>query len=142
MIPAERAVRAWVNAQPQLAGEGMPLSNGAYLRSQRSPGDGCYAVLASSPGTGGLPAEAGADLAVAAITALIYGGTTDTAEAAAVAYMTAVEELTGMPAQCGAEPYRILVADHISGPAAVQPPADAGEAYCFQVSAEFLLARN
>lgn len=139
MIVAETAIQAWTNAQPGLTGDGNPLSRGAYLRSQRSPADGAYAVLARQPGAPALVAEHDPGLDSARIVANFYAGTIPTAEAAAAAWGTAVQALTGVPAPCGDTGIQVLVSDTVTGPIYVPTPPDAGEQYCFQVSAVFTL---
>jgi hypothetical protein len=86
-VTAEQAWAAWVNAQGSLVGEGNPLAGGAYLGSQvRSPSYGAYAVGSRlSQAVPGVVAEDQA-VDVARISALIYAGTVESAEAAAVAY--------------------------------------------------------
>lgn len=142
MIAAEAAIRAWVNGQPSLVGPGKPLSRGAYLRHQRSPADGSYAVLwrMSGAGSGEIVGEPAPELATARIQAQIFGGTEEFAEAAAAAYATAVEGLSGAPQRCGATGVTVLVAGNTSGPMFVPMPADGGEQYCFQFDADFVLA--
>jgi hypothetical protein len=138
VIAAEDAVRAWINSTSGLAGEGRPLSNGAFTRAQRSPTSGQYAVVAQTAGSDGPVAEP-IDVILATIAAVVYGGTQATASAAASAYRDAVMDLSGCPVACGDTGVKIMVADNVLGPAAVPTPADSGEAYAYQVSAQFLL---
>jgi hypothetical protein len=141
MLPAETAIRAWINGHPTLTGIGKPISNGAYNREQRSPASGCYAVVVSATASAsdvvGEPCD---DLAACQVVAQVYGGTIGTAETAAVALATEVGKLAGNPVRCGGSGYRILAADKLTGPVHVPLAPDAGEAYCFQVTAEFILA--
>lgn len=141
-IAAEAAIRAWVNSKTALVGAGRPLSNGAYLRQQRSPDSGAYLVLARVPGGQDLVAEQdpGA-LDTARIAASIYAGTEEAAENAAAAYATAVQDLTGNPEPCPGTGVRVLVSDNVTAPAYVPQPADTGEPYCFTVTADFVLAQ-
>lgn len=137
----EQAVRAWANAQAGLTGEGNPLSRGAYLRSQRSPADGAYAVLGTVPARGRLGGITAEDARVRAhrVAAVIYAGTLEAAETAAAAYAQAVLSLTGNPVPMGSSGVTCLVTDNLSGPVLVPTPPDAGEAYAFAVEADFLL---
>jgi hypothetical protein len=143
MLTAETAVRAWVNSKSGfLIGTGNPLSRGAYLRTQRSPADGCYAVIARSGGSSDMVAEQDSNLSAAVMLFTVYGGTAEAAEIAACALASEIEELTGLPQQCGSTGIRILVADKLNGPSLALTPPDSGELYAFNLSAEFTLAAN
>ena len=136
-IAAEAAVRAWINDLP-ITGEGNPLSRGAYLREQRSPADGAYAVIARQPeGVTYRVAEDGA-VCTARIQCLVYAGTEESSEAAAAALMTEIERLTGCPEPCGPG-VRVLVTDNRSGPFQIPAGPDTGEQFAFQVNADFVL---
>lgn len=137
-VSAQAAIRAWLNASP-IVGEGKPLARGAYLIEQRSPADGAYAVLLrTSEGIERVVAEDGR-IGVARMQFLIYAGTVVAAENAANAVRDLNETLSGAPQVCGDTGYRIMVADNHLGPFAIPPPPDNGEAYAFQVNADFLL---
>jgi len=138
-IAAEAALRAWVNARP-IVGEGQLLSRGAYLREQRSPADGAYAVIARNPeGLGSIVAE-DSTLARARIQAVVFAGTEEAAENAAAALLSEFEKLTGMPEPCGTTGVTVLIADNFTGPFfQPAPPASSGEIYSFQVGADFVL---
>ncbi len=139
---AEVAVRAWINARTDLTGTPAapgPLANGAFLRSQRSPAGGAYAVLNSAPprsGAQGVVAEDGT-VSVSRIIALIFGGTVEAAELAAVAYANAVRSLKGSPEPMGTSGVVCLVTDNLLGPAFVPTPTT--EQWCFSVDADFVL---
>jgi hypothetical protein len=139
---AEQAIRAWANsAAVGLTGEGHPVSGGFYLRQQRSPAAGQYGVLArSSIARPGPVAEDDGFFDQARISALFYGGTEETAEAAATAYASAVERLSGRPVPAGDSGLTILASDNLSGPQYVPMPAEGGELFAFEVAADFLLA--
>ena len=136
-IAAEAAIRAWVNDPARgLAGNGNPLAHGAFLREQRSPSDGSYAVVARNPeGVGGVVAEDGA-VAVARVQVQVFAGTEQAAEQAAAALRTGFESLTGCPERCGDTGVLVLVADNHNGPFFV---AGTSEQFCFQVGADFVL---
>jgi hypothetical protein len=147
VIPAEAAIRAWVNANhdlmdPRGDDDDRPIARGAYLRSQRSPADGPYLVLSRDlPGGEEAPvAEPSPDLGIARIVAQAFAGTELAAETAAVAYFNAVTTCTGRPQPCGGTGIVILGYSGLSGPASVAFGPDSGEMFGFQVVADFLLA--
>lgn len=133
-VPAVAATVEWVNALADLIGKGNPIPLGAFRRSHRprSPGQGAYLLISQVGGSPDLLAEGGASRA--RISASVYAGTEEAAEAAAVAYASAVEALTGEPVQMGAVA-RCLVADNITGPLQV----DAPDEHLFLVDADFYL---
>jgi hypothetical protein len=145
-VQAEAAIRAWINTNPALvdpAGDDddRPLARGAYLRSQRSPADGPYVVLARTPPGGGEPggvAEPAPELDQARFTFQVYAGTELAAEHGAVALLTALQALTGDPAPAGSTGVVILAHGLLTGPTFI--PAPASEQYCFMVTADLLLA--
>jgi len=141
-VAAETAIRAWVNARPDLTGAGNPLSNGAYLRSQRSPASGAYAVITRDSSSARQLVAEGDGPSLARVGALCYAGTAELAEAAAVALATAWEGLRGIRQPCGTTGVDVYVSDNVAGPSAVPLPADSGEAFCFTVSADFVLAAH
>lgn len=143
MLAAEAAVRAWLNDPKTGLNDGHgggPLARGVYLRSQRSPADGAYAILAvaGSPEPG--IAEQSDVLALTRVTCRIFAGTEEMAEESAAAVTRAFGALTGVPAPCADTSIWILSHDQLSGPTYVQAGPDAGEQYCFQVSCQLLLA--
>jgi hypothetical protein len=140
-IAAEQAWAAWVNAHPGLVGPGNPLAGGAYLGAQvRSPANGAYAVGSRlSQAVPAVVAEDGS-VDVARITALIYGGTVGSAEAAATAYANAVLALTGAPVLMGDSGVKCLASDNLSGPMYVEQPSGGGEQFTFEVAADFVMA--
>lgn len=141
MIAAEAALRAWVNAKPYLVGQGRPLAGGAFLRQQRSPSDGAYAVVVRATGSSQVVAETDGGLCTAVVVFQTYSPSEETSETACAAIATAIEELTGLPQPCGTTGVRVLVHDKLTGPVFVPTPATTGEPYSFQVSAEFMLAQ-
>jgi hypothetical protein len=143
VIAVEGAVRAWLNdpATGLTDGEGGgPLPRGAYLRSQRSPADGAYCVLATSWGEEGPVAEPAPALQMTRVTFRVFAGTEEYAEQAATALASAVAALTGVPVRCGDTGTWIRGHDQLTGPLFVPAGPDAGEQFCFQVSAQLLLA--
>lgn len=141
-LPAERAVRAWVNGQASLVGPDMPLALGAYLSQQRSPDAGSYAVLyRQSQATRTLAVETEA-ADTARISFMIYGGTEESAEDAACALATAIQTLTGKPAPCGTTGITVLASDNLSGPMFVPMPAEGGEQFAFEVASDFVLVTS
>jgi hypothetical protein len=136
---AETAIRAWVNTRQDLVGNGGPLSGGAYLRSQRSPASGAYAVMVRQAAPATRMVAEDPDPSLARVQALCYAGTAPLAEQAATALATAWMSLSGLPEPCGDTGVTVLVSDNLTGPSAVPLPADSGEAYCFQVGADFVL---
>ena len=146
MLAAETAVREWVNANRQLVPphdapdpDRYPLARGAYLRSQRSPADGAYLVLATVGGAEPDVAEPGGALMLTRVTFRVFAGTEEAAEQAAAAVATALAALTGVPVRCGGTGVWILAHDQLAGPLFVPAGADAGEQYCFQVTCQLLL---
>lgn len=139
-VAAETAVRAWVNANQALTGG--PLSRGAFLngRQPRSPADGPYALLIREAGqsAAGMVAEAN-DPSTARITAHVYAGTIEAAEAAATALANAWQDLQGCPEPCGDTGVTVLVAGNFSDPSYVPMPGVGGETHCFTTSADFTL---
>jgi len=140
---SETAIRSWINSKTAtLTGEGNPLSRGAYLagKQPRSPADGPYALLTrANAGTGrGVVAE-DSNPSLSRINALVYAGTIESAEAAAVALSLAFQGLTGAPEPCGDTGVTVMVAANHMDPAYVPQPSTGGEQYCFLVSAEFML---
>ncbi len=144
-VTSEQAVRAWVNSRQELLGTQQapgPLAMGAFLRNQASPASGAYAVLAAAPPRSGAQSVVAEDgrISMARIIALVYAGTTEAAELAAVAYANAVRELKGNPVQMGSTGVTCLVTDNLLGPA-FQPtgPAGTAEQFCYSVDADFML---
>lgn len=140
MIAAETTLREWVNGQPGLTGKGNPITQGAFLHEQRSPLDGAYAVVHRLAGPGQVVAEQSSELTTAGIAFLVYSLTEDVAEKAAKALATAIETLTGIPQRAGDTGVSVLVHDNLTGPVYAPQPPDSGEQFCFQVSADFMLA--
>jgi hypothetical protein len=139
-LPAESAIRAWVNGQGGLVGPDNPLALGAYLSQQRSPGSGSYAVLSRQSQLARSPVAEDESIDNARISFLVYGGTEEAAEAAAVALANSIGGLTGRPEVCGDTGITVLVHDNLSGPMFVPMPASGGEQFAFEVAADFLLA--
>jgi hypothetical protein len=143
MLAAEEAVRAWLNdpATGLLDGTGGGvMARGAYLRSQRSPADGAYCVLATSWGGEAGVAEPTPALQLTRVTFRVFAGTEEAAERAAAALATAVAGLTGVPVRCGQTSTWLRGHDLLTGPLFVPAGPDAGEEFCFQVTAQLLLA--
>lgn len=133
-VAAVGAVLAWVNDHPTLTGEGHPLDQGAFRGQVRSPSRGAYLELYRIDGADALTAEEGADQA--RIAGVIYAGTDEAAEVAAVAYANALCQLTGTPAVMG--DVLCLVVDDITGPQLIDGRAgSSGELYAYQVDANF-----
>lgn len=110
-VDAKGAVRAWVNAQTDLVGDGHPLQLGAHLHRLRSPASGCYALLSVVGGSPALSAESPAHRA--RVSAQFYGPTKEAVALAAVAYANAVAMLRFRTPMLGAA---CLVADDVTGP--------------------------
>jgi hypothetical protein len=143
MPSSESAIRAWINARKTLTGQGNPLSRGAFLAGHRprSPADGAYALLSrANAGTGRSVVAEANNPSLSRINALVYAGTVESAEAAAVALSEAFQALTGLPEPCGTTGVTVMVAGNHVDPAYIQQPGTGGEEHCFLVSAEFLLA--
>jgi hypothetical protein len=134
-VVALPAVRAWVNSNAALVGQGKPLALGAYLETSKSPGTGAYALLMRVGRAADLVAEETVDSP--RISATILAGTLEAAETAAVAYANAVDSLRGARAQMGA--VSCLVADNITGPLYVDLGRSTQEQYQFLVDADFYL---
>lgn len=142
-VSAELAIAAWVNSRADLIGtppdEPGPLGMGAYLRQQRSPASGAYAVIDRQGGPVGALIAEDNPFDVAHIIAEIRAGTIEAAEAAAAAYATAVRGMNGNPQPCGDTKVIVRSADNVTGPQYVQQAQDSGEQWEFTVAADFLL---
>jgi hypothetical protein len=140
-VAAESAIRAWINARHDLTGPGNPLARGAFLQGSgfRSPADGAYCLLYSMPGTRNSVVAEDANPSVSRVSALVYAGTIEAAEAAAVALAEAWNSLNGCPEPCGDTGVTVMVTDNLTNPAYVAQPGSGGEQYCFQTSADFML---
>jgi hypothetical protein len=139
-VAAETAIRAWVNARHDLIDGPLPL--GAYLsgRQPRSPAAGAYALLIREPGQAATSVTAEAnDPSTARVTAHVYAGTIEAAEAAATALANAWQDLNGCPEPCGDSGVTVLVAGNFADPSYVPMPAVGGEQHCFTTSADFTL---
>jgi len=132
-VPAVTLVREWINSLEDLVGAEKPLALGAFRRHPRSPASGAFAVLSRVGGTRGMTAEDGID--GARISASIFAGTDEMAEAAAVAYANAVEALSGAPAVMGDA--RCLVADSVTGPLLVDQTDSDRDQFHYLVDATF-----
>lgn len=141
-VAAESAIRAWIMARPGLTGKNGPLRMGAFLngRQPRSPAHGAYALLLREPGTSrDMTAEPGGP-SIARITAHVYAGTIETAEAAATALCNAFQDLAGHPERCGTTGITVLAAANFAEPGYVPMPGEGGEQHMFTTGADFILA--
>jgi hypothetical protein len=144
-LPAASAIKAWINARPGLTGKGRPLSRGAYLMGDpiRSPAHGAYALLFREPGSGAggtaSPVAEDNEPSLARITAHVYAGTIQAAEAAADALSNAWQDLNGCPEPCGTSGVTVMVAADFSEPGYTPMPASGGELHMFTTSATFML---
>lgn len=134
-VTAVTAIRAWINTHPTLSGAGKPLPLGAFRTQSRSPGQGAYVTLHRLDGTDALIAEEAADQA--RIAGVVYAGTDEAAETAAVAYANALAALSGTPTPMGDA--ICLVVDDITGPLLVDNQAGDGEQWAYEVDADFFL---
>lgn len=137
-VAAEEAIRAWINALTIVDPDAV-IPRGAYLKMQRSPAWGAYIVLARTGAPAGPFAEPG-PVDVAHVDCAVYAGTQDAAENAAASLRSEFEKLTGCPQPCAGTGATILCASNYSGPVNIPVPADAGEQYCFQVGADFMIS--
>lgn len=135
-VAAVKAVHAWVNDHPTLTGEGHPLDHGAFRAQVRSPSRGAYLELYRIDGTDALTAEESVDQA--RIAGVVYAGTDEAAEDAAVAYANALSTLSGTHTPMGAAV--CLVVDDITGPQLIDNRAGpGGDRFAYQVDATFFL---
>ena len=135
-VAAVKAVLAWVNDHRTLTGPGRPVDQGAFRFQIRSPSRGAYLELARIDGTDALTAEESVDQA--RIAGLIYAGTDEAAETAAVAYANALAALSGTHTPMGDA--ICLVVDDITGPQFIDDRAgSSGELYAYEVDATFYL---
>jgi hypothetical protein len=135
-VAAVKAVLAWVNSHPTLTGPGNPLDQGAFRTQVRSPSRGAYLVLARIDSTDALTAEEGVDQA--RIAGVVYAGTDEAAEDAAVAYANALCQLTGTPAVMGDA--ICLVGGDIVGPQFIDDRAgSSGELFAYQVDCDLFM---
>jgi len=141
-VPALMAVQAWVNQRPDLTTGTLP--RGAFLVGSqvRSPADGAYAELSRTSAARGTLVAESSNPSIARISALVYAGTVDAAEAAAADLATAINSLRGNPERCGSTGVSVLATDNVSEPLYVPQPADSGEQFCFQVAADFILRKD
>jgi len=139
-LPAVLAIRAWLNARLDLVGPDQPVALGFFTTQQRSPDSGAYGVVrrSSQPVASVVAEDQGVDTARLSI--IVYGGTEESSEAAAVAVLSAIETLTGAPEPCGDTGISVLVHDNPSGPMTVEVPPTGGEIYANEVASDFLLA--
>src|SRR5258707_10168458 len=142
VLAAEQAVLDWVNSKQNLVGTGNPLSMGAFLRMQASPGDGGYAIVQRLTGSSDLVAEQDSNLCAALIAFSVHSAAEDVAERAAAALASAVEQLTGSPDKCGgpAAPVTIPGAHKLARPGAMPQPPHGGDPDRVDVNAEVTLA--
>jgi hypothetical protein len=139
-VPAEQAVRAWINGLTGLVGDGNPLSGGAYTLSQRSPADGAYGIVARNPeGVPGALIAEDSEVMTARVQVQVFAGTSQAAENAAGALRDEIDRLNGRPEPCGDLPYLVLVTDNRNGPFYVPGTP---EEFCFQVGADFVLTNQ
>ena len=135
-VAAVKAVLAWVNTHPTLTGPGNPVDQGAFRNQVRSPSRGAYIELARIDGTDALTAEEAVDQA--RIAGVVYAGTDEAAEVAAVAYANALAALSGAHTVMGEAV--CLVVDDITGPQLIDDRAgSSGELVAYQVDASFFL---
>jgi hypothetical protein len=132
-------MRDWINAKQSLVGVGNPLSGGAYLKAQRSPASGCYAVITRDPSPSRTLVAEGEGPSLYRISAQVFGGTTDLAEQAATALGNMWQTLNGNPEPLGKGGALVYVSDNPTGPSYVGQPPDAGELYCFTVASDFVI---
>jgi hypothetical protein len=78
----------------------------------------------------------------ARISAIVYAGTTEAAEDAAVAYANTVARLTGAPQLMGDTGVLCLVHDRLTGPQFVAQPGEGGEEFAFEVAADFVMLQQ
>lgn len=137
-VDAEGCVRDWINANANLtAGTDPPLARGAHLKrldSVRST----YAHLLLVSTTNGVTAET--PIAMARISATIYGGKKDTGERGARAYANELAALaTGgkFPLTMGSATCQCV--DMITGPFAPDDFEGSHEQYRYVVDATFYL---
>jgi hypothetical protein len=76
---------------------------------------------------------------MARITAHVYAGTIQAAEAAADALSNAWQDLNGCPERCGTTGVTVMVADDYSEPGYTPMPGSGGELHMFTTSATFML---
>ena len=76
---------------------------------------------------------------MARITAHVYAGTIQAAEAAADALSNAWQDLNGLPEPCGDTGVIVMVADDFSEPGYTPMPGSGGELHMFTTSATFML---
>jgi hypothetical protein len=138
-VAAETAVRAWINAQGDLTASGGPLPAGAFLVKPRSPAAGGYALLTRNQTTTKTVIAEADNPSMARVSASVFAGTIEAAEAGAVALASAYQTLQGMPEPMGDSGITCLVTDNVTGPSFVPQPPDSGEQYCFMVVADFML---
>jgi hypothetical protein len=141
-VAALTAVLAWINARPDLTTGN--LKRGAFIvdGGVRSPADGAYAELSRTVAARTTLTAESSNPSIARISALVYAGTVESAEAAAADLATAINSLRGCPERCGSTGVSILASDNVSEPMYVPQPADSGEQFCFQVAADFVLRKD
>lgn len=131
---AEGIVKNWINSRSDLVGPSKPLVRGAHLKRIRS--QGVYAMIMTVGTPGDLTAER--PIGRARISATIYASTKQAAAIAAVAYMTVLESINGVPEKAG--DYKILVVDNITGPIPIDDQLTTREEFRYLVDADFWIA--
>jgi len=115
VIDAEKAVRAWVNANLALTGVDAPLPKGAHLRALRSPFKGAYVILVSVGGDGDADVVAELVYQRARISAEVRGVKKEQAAEAAIAYANAIMAVR-KPTQMGTAVCEFVDARTLLGP--------------------------
>lgn len=112
---AAGAMRLWILSRTAtLVGVGNPLQLGAHLKRIDGGQAAAYALLEELPGSRSLDSAENPDM-MATISAQVYGGTRETATAAAVALAEELStQLQGVPASVAGA--LILAVDDIQGP--------------------------
>jgi len=142
VIAGDVAVRAWINGRADLVGPGNPIAGGAFDKEEASPQGGAYVRVDSTQGRLDTVAEQDPALATCGCSMLVYSQTKEAASTAAAALAAVVNSLNGNPEPAGASGITVLMADTVLGPVYVPQPQTGGEQFCYQVSADFLLALN
>lgn len=140
--PASQALRAWINGRRDLTdGQGGgPLSLGAFPVQIESPGDGSYATVQAVPTARTQVIAEDDRISTHRGSFMVYAGTIEAAENAAVALANAIRSLRGAPEPCGdAAGTTLLVHDNLTEPAEVPMPGVGGEQYAYNVSADFVM---
>lgn len=111
MMDAVATVRGWANANTSLTGPGKPVALGFFEKRLRSPGRGCYGLVAAALAGDGIDAEGTTSLWRLHVTVL-SATDAEAAERGALALVTALRGISAAPPTVGG--VRMLMATKVT----------------------------